>query len=189
MVSACRKGSAGQRLRLFGALWFFLAYLPISNIARPERHAAEHWLYLPSVGFLIFLAGCALDFPPRQRARTRGLACLAVDRLRYPERRQKQRLGNAETFYERTIAAGGGSDAAGLLNLVLIYSGRGEDAKAETMFRQLLRLYPDIRVARNNLAERSRSRGKQRKAEAIFAASNVRPSKSAKIIRAPGSRQ
>src|SRR3981081_4429310 len=51
------KPGAGQRVRFFGAAWFILAYLPISNLIDLNATVAEHWLYLPSVGFLIFLAG------------------------------------------------------------------------------------------------------------------------------------
>ena len=36
--------------------------LPISNLFDLNATVAEHWLYLPSVGFLIFFAGCRLRF-------------------------------------------------------------------------------------------------------------------------------
>ena len=62
---AARERGIGQRMRIMGAVWFFAAYLPISNIVQLNATVAEHWLYLPSVGFLIFLAGCALGFAAR----------------------------------------------------------------------------------------------------------------------------
>src|SRR3979411_558572 len=59
------KHGPGQHMRIFGACWFLTAYLPISNIVQLNATVAEHWLYLPSVGFLIFVAGCALELPRR----------------------------------------------------------------------------------------------------------------------------
>jgi len=61
---ALRQGN-GHRLRIFGVAWFFLAYLPISNLVELNATVAEHWLYLPSVGFLIFASGCVLALPLR----------------------------------------------------------------------------------------------------------------------------
>lgn len=41
---------------LFGAFWFSIALLPTSNIFIPiNRPIYEHWLYVPLVGFFIFL--------------------------------------------------------------------------------------------------------------------------------------
>ena len=63
---AFRKG-AGQNARIFGASWFLLTYLPISNLFELNATVAEHWLYLPSVGFFIFLAGVAFELPAHFR--------------------------------------------------------------------------------------------------------------------------
>jgi len=74
---AVRKGT-GQKARIFGATWFLLAYLPTSNLFDLNATVAEHWLYLPSIGFLIFLAGVLLDLPRCYLRPTFTLACLAV---------------------------------------------------------------------------------------------------------------
>ena len=76
-VGAFRKG-AGQKARIFGASWFLLTYLPISNLFELNATVAEHWLYLPSVGFLIFVAGIVFDLPVRFRKSAIALSCLAV---------------------------------------------------------------------------------------------------------------
>ncbi len=68
-------------MRIFGACWFLFAYVPISNLIELNATSAEHWLYLPSVGFLIFLAGCAIDLPPRYRKFSIVLAGIAAGRL------------------------------------------------------------------------------------------------------------
>src|SRR5207253_4324148 len=74
---ACQPGPM-RPIRVFGASWFFLAYLPISNLIDLNATVAEHWLYLPSVGFLIFLVGCALDLPLRWRRAIVAFACAAI---------------------------------------------------------------------------------------------------------------
>src|SRR5437588_2413392 len=59
----CSRRGIGHRVRIMGTVWFLTAYLPISNIVQLNATVAEHWLYLPSVGFLLFLGGCSLDLP------------------------------------------------------------------------------------------------------------------------------
>ncbi len=54
----------GRTLRRVGAAWFMVGFLPVSNLFALNASVAEHWLYLPSIGFLLFLAGAALDLPP-----------------------------------------------------------------------------------------------------------------------------
>lgn len=45
-----------NRLYAFGCLWFFATLLPTSNIIIPINSIMfEHWLYVPMVGFFIFL--------------------------------------------------------------------------------------------------------------------------------------
>ena len=73
---AFRKGKA-QPIRILGVAWFILAYLPVSNLFPLNATVAEHWLYLPSVGFLIFAAGCLLELSNRSRRVAIAFACVA----------------------------------------------------------------------------------------------------------------
>src|SRR5207248_1756363 len=75
------KKGRGQRLRIFGVSWFIAAYLPISNIVQLNATVAEHWLYLPAVGFLIFLFGFAIEVPIRYRPVATALAIIALSGL------------------------------------------------------------------------------------------------------------
>jgi len=45
-----------SRACFFGGVWFFLSLLPVSNIVPLNANMAEHWLYLPSVGFFLLVA-------------------------------------------------------------------------------------------------------------------------------------
>ncbi|HEX7517154.1 MAG TPA: tetratricopeptide repeat protein [Chthoniobacterales bacterium] len=163
---AFRKG-AGQKARIFGASWFLLTYLPISNLFELNATVAEHWLYLPSVGFFIFLAGVAFELPAYFRRGAVALACMAVVALSARSAIRSSDWIDPETFYQRTFLAGGSSCRVGV-NLAMLYSKRSEYGKAETILRKVLRVYPDYPVARNNLAEVLFRQGKTKEAEAMF---------------------
>jgi tetratricopeptide (TPR) repeat protein len=163
---AFRKG-AGQNARIFGASWFLLTYLPISNLFELNATVAEHWLYLPSVGFFIFLAGVAFEVPPHFRRAAVALTCVAVVALSARSAIRSSDWIDPETFYQRTFLAGGSSCRVGV-NLAMLYSKRGEHGKAETILRKVLLVYPDYPVARNNLADVLFRQGKTKEAEAMF---------------------
>lgn len=44
-----------QRLPLFAASWFFIAILPVSGVIPISQILAEHFLYLPSIGFSLLV--------------------------------------------------------------------------------------------------------------------------------------
>lgn len=164
-----RRGE-GRAIRIFGASWFFLAYLPISNIVELNATVAEHWLYLPSVGALIFLAGCAIDLPLRYRPASVALACLAIVGLSARTAVRSSDWVTEKGFYERTLAAGGVSARVGV-NLALIYAQNKEFAKAETLYRKVLAGVPDYPFARNGLGRVLYQQGKREESNAILNAS------------------
>ncbi len=45
-----------DRWATFGGLWFFVALLPVSQLIPHQELVAEHFLYLPSVGFCLVIA-------------------------------------------------------------------------------------------------------------------------------------
>jgi Flp pilus assembly protein TadD len=170
LFGAFRKG-AGQRARLFGASWFLLTYLPVSNLFDLNATVAEHWLYLPSVGFCIFLAGILFDLPTRYLRSTVAFACLAVAGLSVRSAIRSSDWVDPETFFRRTFAAGGSSSRIGV-NLAVIYAVRGEHAKAEAILRKVLQAFPDYPLARNNLGIALSRQGKTKEAEAMFETAN-----------------
>jgi Flp pilus assembly protein TadD len=169
LLLAARPGQ-GQRARVFGAAWFILTYLPISNLVELNATVAEHWLYLPSVGFLIFLAGCARDLPIKWRNASVALAGVAVLALAVRSGFRSGDWQSNEVFARRTIAAGGTSVRAALL-LGQVFSGRGDYVEAERLLRKALQICPDYPIARNNLADALLHLGKEKEAEALFAES------------------
>jgi len=164
---SARRGR-GQLMRIFGASWFLAGYLPVSNIVQLNATVAEHWLYLPSVGFLIFVAGCAVELPPRHWKLAVALALLAVAGLSVRSYIRSADWVTAETFYRRTFTRGGTSARTGV-NLGLIYASRGDYAQAEKIFRKVLEMAPDYPIAQNDLASALSAEGKTKEAEALFA--------------------
>jgi len=164
------RGGRGKKLRIFGATWFFLAFLPISNVITLNATVAEHWLYLPSVGFLIFVMGCGLDLPLCYHRVAAAFVCLAVVALGIRSVYRSSDWSSNETFARRTIAAGGATNRVILL-LGQTYAARGDYAAAERLLRKAVERSPDYPMARNNLADALAHQGKDKEAEALFARS------------------
>ena len=156
-----------QPLRLFGALWFIAAFLPISNIVPLNATVAEHWLYLPSVGFFIFATGCILELPRSLMKISVGCVLFATVALGVRSYIRSTDWVIAETFYRRTIASGGGSPRSGL-NLGEICLDRGDYAEAEKIFRRVLAIAPAYPFAQSNLGSALWHEGKSAEAEALF---------------------
>jgi len=169
-VAGCRWRGNGRALRTYGAVWFALGFLPISNVVELNATCAEHWLYLPSVGILIFLAGCLLDLPARYRTSLAALACVSAGALGMRSAARSSDWATPEIFYQRTIAAGGESLRVSQ-NLAEIYAHRGDLPRAEALLRKVLAVTPDFPPARNSLARVLFDEHKPGEAEALFAAS------------------
>ena len=166
----CVRPGRGRPLRLFGTMWFFVAYLPISNLITLNATVAEHWLYLPSVGALMFLTGCVVDLPSRARRAAVAFGCVAVIALGVRSGYRSSDWMSNETFARRTLMAGGTTMRVVLL-LANSYAARGDYSAAEQLLRKAVQLAPEYPMARNNLADALAHQGKQREAEQLFARS------------------
>ncbi len=168
LIASLFKKDRWQTTRLFGAIWFLLAYLPISNIVQLNATVAEHWLYLPSVGFFIFVVGWVCLLPRRFRGITATMVSVIVLGLGVRSFIRSGDWTDEETFYTRTFEAGSRSArVAG--NLGQVYAAHGKYAEAERIFRSVLDQNPDYPIAQNNLASVLAREGKNAEAEAMFA--------------------
>ena len=168
LVAGSVRRDRWQPMRIFGAAWFFGAYLPISNLIQLNATVAEHWLYLPSVGLLIFIAGWLLTMPARFRSLITAGAAIAVIALSARSFSRSSDWASEETFYKRTFEAGSRS-ARVAVNLGEVYAARGAYPEAERMFRSVLDQNPDYPIAQNNLASVLARQGKNKEAEVLFA--------------------
>jgi protein O-mannosyl-transferase len=180
LVFGCVKRGRGQATRIFGAIWFMAGYLPVSNIVLLNATVAEHWLYLPSVGFLLFVAGSVFELPGRRwKVATAITAVIAAMGLGVRSYVRSTDWVNPETFYRRTIVAGGTSARTGL-NLAQIYANRGDYTGAEKILRKVLELVPNYPLAENNLASALSHQGRTKEAQALFALLEKQSAKSRK---------
>jgi protein O-mannosyl-transferase len=167
LYGAFRKGKA-QPIRILGMAWFILAYLPVSNLFPLNATVAEHWLYLPSVGVLIFIAGCWLEWPARSRIFLATLGCAALLGL---SARSFVRSGdwlNPETFYRQSLTAGAAKTRMAL-NLAQTYAAQGDYPKAEALLRRLAAANPNYTMTQNALGHLLLREGKTGEAEQVFA--------------------
>lgn len=161
------KGRA-HRIRAFGAAWFLMAYLPISNLLPLNATVAEHWLYLPSVGFLVFLLGCCLELPRSARTLAAFAAGVAVLGLGARSFVRSNDWISPEMFYRHAIASGS-AKARMALNLGQIYAAAGKFDKAEPLLRKVVEMHPDYAMAQNALGHLLLTEGKAEEADRVFA--------------------
>ena len=108
-----------------------------------------------------------VEIPKRHRRTILACGCLAVIGLGVRSFIRSNDWISEETFYERTLAAGGTSTRVAA-NLGHIYANRGNYPAAENMYLRVLQIAPDYPVALNNLADVVLRQGKKADAEAIF---------------------
>ena len=172
----------GRRLRRAGAAWFLAGFLPISNLIPLNASVAEHWLYLPSVGFLLFLAGVGLDaLPPlwRDRRTALGLTAagvLAVGALGLRTWDRTFDWTDELTFFRQTIADGGDVPRA-RAGLAAAYGKQavdgqkaGADDRGIAVLREVVGHYPRVAASRINLATALARRGNLAEARSLLEA-------------------
>ena len=166
-IGLCMLRRPGRRLRWFGALWFTVAFLPISNLFPLNAEVAEHWIYLASIGALLLLAGAVLALPRRVQA---GIAVAAMFAAVALGARTWVRAGdwvNAETFCLRTIEDGGATPRI-LSTLSALYGERGEFAKQEAVLRKMIARFPGYAPARMYLGMCLARQGRAAEAEPLL---------------------
>ena len=158
----------GQTLRRVGVVWFMVGFLPVSNLFSLNASVAEHWLYLPSIGFLLFLAGVALDMPPLFRGRG-ALAALAVVILLLGMRTWFRTFDWMDelTFFRQTIADGGDVPRA-RAGLAAAYRRADADGDAIAVLRDVVARYPNVLSSRINLANALARQGNLAEAKSLL---------------------
>jgi len=161
----------GRKVRILGAVWFLIGFLPISNLIPLNATVAEHWIYMASVGAILFVAGCMLALPPRFY-RVGGVA-VGVVIVGFSIRTAFKVCDwtSNERLFSQTIEATGGS-ARMNMNLAVVHLKKGELDAAETILRDALQRFPDADPIRIKLASVLVKLGKNSEAESLL---NDRP--------------
>jgi len=165
---ACWSRLPGRKLRILGVCWFVVGFLPISNLFPLNAQVAEHWIYMASAGFLLMLAGFARAIPPRFQRHLAAVVPLAVLALGIRTACRAADWADPETFYRRTIAAGGFPERVSL-NLADVCAAKGRVAEAEAILRQTVAQFPDYPAARIQLGMNLLRQGRKAEAEQCLA--------------------
>jgi hypothetical protein len=134
----------------FALLWFLIAWLPVSGIYPLNAAIAEHWLYLPSIGFIALVVGSLDQFLTSERIRLsqRQLRRLSVGALAIillcftglTIRRNTDWHDNISLFTSTLEYAPNSSRVH--YNLAVAYQGQDENDKALKEFLETVRLDP-----------------------------------------------
>ena len=178
-LALCRSRAPGRRLRLFGAVWFAVAFLPISNLFPLNAEVAEHWIYLASIGFLLFAAASLLALPARWHRLVAGGATAAIVALGVRTAIRASDWVDPVTFCQRTVASGGASPRV-LTTLAGLYAERGAFAQQERLLRRMLERFPDFAPARIQLGLCLQRHGREAEATPLL---EVEPTQAAQEAR------
>lgn len=160
--------SKGQRLRIFGAAWFGLCFLPISNLFPLNAQVAEHWMYLASVGALLLVTGFAITLPERL---LRSVSiCVVVGFIPAMLLRTNLRASDWADpirFYLKTLQTAEETPRI-INNLAMTYRLKGDQARAEEVFRVGIKRFPSYAVLYGNLGRLLAYQGRKEEAAALF---------------------
>jgi tetratricopeptide (TPR) repeat protein len=167
-----------DRFLLFATGWFFIALLPSSNLLYPiNAYMAEHWLYLPSIGFFLiaarFLTGL-WDSP-----KFKGMAVWAVVVLVafYSALTvgQNNYWRDGINFYRQMLRYAPTSSRL-YNNLAKAYHDAGKNDELIEILKSAIGLQPDNALAYNNLGNAYKGAGRfQEAADAYQQAIKIDP--------------
>lgn len=142
-----------NRLVFFSISWFFISLIPVSNIYPINAYMAEHWLYLPSVGFFLILGNLLNNLCRNKKLLVWGAAAAILLSLFYLHLTIKQNRywQDPMTFYKRTLLYAP-NDSNTLVNLGFTYMESGNYDAAIPSYEKAIKADPDNIIAYNNLA-------------------------------------
>ncbi|MFH0732158.1 MAG: tetratricopeptide repeat protein [Candidatus Omnitrophota bacterium] len=131
------KKKKANNLIFFSILWFFLLLTPYSNIYPINAYMAEHWLYVPSVGFFLLIAyGFRLSYKiERFKYITIALIIGLLSFYSVLAIRQNVSWGNPFLFYNRLLKYVQDSETV-YNNLGVLYAQKDDYQKAIEMFKK-----------------------------------------------------
>ncbi|MFH1867420.1 MAG: tetratricopeptide repeat protein [Candidatus Omnitrophota bacterium] len=138
-------------LAFFSISWVFIALLPLSNLYPINAYMAEHWLYLPSIGFFIIVSDILSRFYEKREWRIiiAVIAALIIAACSFLTIKQNNFWRDAIVFYERTLEYAPDS-ARVYYNLANSYKDIGRHDKAAQLYKKAIEMKPDYEYAYNN---------------------------------------
>ena len=162
LAYAFAKRKSGK-LVFFSIMWFFITMLPSANLYPINAYMAEHWLYIPSIGFFLIVANGMTKCKG-------GLSLLCILLLVFYSTltvMQNNYWKEPISFYERTLKYSPRNPR--LLNwLGIAYDGSGKREKAILSYEEAVRIDPDYPEPYNNLGNIYVNTGRAGEAIALF---------------------
>ena len=153
----------------FSLAWYLTALVPVSNLYPINAYMAEHWLYIPSVGFFIILSKAILVFWRSDKLRFFGIwggICLllfySVQTLRC-----NWFWHDPVTYYERLLHYAPHSSRV-YNNLAEAYHRAGKEEQLIGLLEQAVRQDPENFIAFNNLGNAYKRKGLSEKAKVAY---------------------
>jgi len=161
----------GRRTGLgrFSVLWFFTALLPVLNLYPINAFMAEHWLYVPSMGFFLAAGGLLARFFRDARVRAATIAVFATVLVLCVSltRAQAAYWRDPVVFFERTLAFAPSSPRL-MSELGTEYASRGRAGEAIDLLKKAIALDPRYTEAYGNLGNMYARAGRKEEAIGVF---------------------
>ena len=153
-------------IAFFGLGWFIITLIPVSNIYPLNAYMAEHWLYVPSIGFFLIVANFAVFLITKYKHLKNLLILLIIGVLclyTYLTLRQNMYWREPIAFYQRTLEYAPQSVRA-YYNLGNEYERVGDYEEAVAAYTKAVELNPHYAQAHYNLANTYRALNKNQEA-------------------------
>ena len=152
IVWAARRG---QRLVAFSGAWFFITLLPMSHIIPHREMVAEHYVYIPSVGFGLLVCLGLAQLAQRWRRRHLGIGLGLVLLLIYSGRTlvRNQDWQDELSLWQKTVQTKPTSPRVYHNLAVVLHTEEDQLAAAEQAFQHAIQLDPGYAAPHTGLAE------------------------------------
>jgi pentatricopeptide repeat protein len=159
-----------DKLIFFSIFLFIIGLIPVSNIYPLSVYMAEHWLYMPSIGFFLLSGAVFARFYEDSKFRVISVAaifCLLAlySFLTYSQNRYWR---DNVYFYERTLKFSPGSLRV-QNDLAIAYQKKGQYEKAIKIYEKMLEKNPEATDIYVNLAASYVESGEYGKAISVCA--------------------
>lgn len=153
----------------FSLLWFFIFLLPVSNIYPLPFYMAEHYLYLPSIGFFLLIARALSLLYETQKRKVLASILTTILLAGYISLNIKQNnyWSDPLTFYKRT-AYYVPHDPRMQFNLGIAYSAVGKDKEALECYKKAIEMEARYVEAYVNLGNAYSNLGQDKEAIAAY---------------------
>ncbi|MCX5667727.1 MAG: tetratricopeptide repeat protein [Candidatus Omnitrophica bacterium] len=142
-----------DKVAFFSICWFMVTLLPQSNLYPIHYYMAEHWMYMPSIGFFLPVSYGLLSLYRNNRYRPLAISLISALLVFYTALTIKQNVywRDPVSFYERSLKYT--PDSAVLCNdLANVYMESGDKEKAINLYKRALDIDPYQTWTYNNLA-------------------------------------